>query len=269
MPMIVFPEVSRVAFSIFNIDIYWYAIAYIVGILLGYFYAIRVNLSLKLGFSKQEIERFLSFAIVGIIIGGRLGHVCFFEPEYYLDNPIKILAIREGGMSFHGGLIGVVSACALFCYMNKKQFLALADLTAASVPIGLFLGRLANFINAEVVGKITTVPWGIVFPGAGPLPRHPSQIYEALLEGIALFLVLFCVIKKQKRRKYIVGTLSSTFCICYACFRFFVEFVREPDEELNLMIVIYTGFSIGQWLCLPLAAYGAYLYFKVSNKVYT
>jgi phosphatidylglycerol:prolipoprotein diacylglycerol transferase len=265
--MIAFPEVSRVAFSIFNIDIYWYAIAYIAGILFGYFYAIRVNLLLKLGFSKQEIERFLSFAIAGIIVGGRLGHVCFFEPEYYLENPIKILAIREGGMSFHGGLIGVVSACALFCYMNKKRFLALADLTAASVPIGLFLGRIANFINAEIVGKITTAPWGVIFPDAGPLPRHPSQIYEALLEGMALFFILLYAIKRRRQKKYTVGTLSSIFCICYACFRFLVEFVREPDEELNLMTVACTGLSIGQWLCLPLASYGVYLYFRTSNKV--
>ncbi|MDR1475360.1 MAG: prolipoprotein diacylglyceryl transferase [Holosporales bacterium] len=263
--MIAFPNVSRVAFSVFNIDIYWYALAYIVGILLGYFYAVKVSALLKTNFSKQELERFISFAVAGIILGGRFGHICFFEPDYYISNPAKIFAIREGGMSFHGGLIGVVSACALFCYINKKRFLELTDLAAASAPIGLFLGRLANFINVEVVGKVTSVPWGVVFPEAGPLPRHPSQIYEALLEGAALFILLLLTVKKYSKQKYNVGTLSSIFCIYYAVFRFLVEFVREPEEDFNLVTATYTGLTIGQWLCLPLAIYGMRLYFKTKQ----
>ncbi len=261
--MIIFPNIDRVAFTIFGVEIYWYALSYIAGIMLGKVYANWVSKKHNLSFSKDDFDKLTTWIIIGIIFGGRLGHVLFFEPDYYISHPIKIFALREGGMAFHGGMIGVIVVSIIFCKINKKKFLELTDILAATVPIGLFLGRIANFINAEICGRPTDLPWGVIFPSVDMLPRHPSQLYEALLEGLILFLIF---LRLMFKRNYQIGLMSSLFCIYYGVFRFFVEFTRQPEENLSMMLVHNTGLTMGQWLCVPVVMLGVVLYYKQRQR---
>ena len=213
------------------------------------------------GVIKLHIDDFIIWATLGIILGGRLGYVLFYNFSYYRSNPIDILALWQGGMSFHGGLVGVTVAVYLFSKRRGYNWIAFGDIVACAAPIGLFLGRVANFVNAELYGRITDSPLGMVFPGGGELPRHPSQLYEAFLEGLVLFFLLFLLLR-QRNVISRSGLLGGVFLLGYGIARFFVEFYREPDMHIGLMTM---GTTMGQWLSLPLILLGIWLIVR-ANK---
>ena len=254
--MIDFPNINPVIFSVGPLAVSWYSLSYIVGILLGWYYANKLILLYPIGISRQHTEDFISWAIIAIIIGGRLGHVLFYDPEKYLSNPIEILKTYEGGMSFHGGIFGVGVAAYLYCKKNQIRFLSFSDVLAIVAPIGLFLGRIANFINAELYGRQTNVPWAVIFPHSDGFPRHPSQLYEALLEGLLLFCIMLYFTYKSKFLQN-PGRMSGIFLIFYGSFRVLVEFFREPDVKIGF---IFKYFTLGQILCIPMILLGAYLW---------
>jgi phosphatidylglycerol:prolipoprotein diacylglycerol transferase len=247
-----FPNFDPVLISIGPLAIRWYALAYIVGILLGWLYArilIR-NEALWGGRAPLTVGNFDDFIVwitLGIILGGRLGYVLFYNPAYFAANPLEIVQVWGGGMSFHGGFAGCVIAVLLFARSAKVPVLSLGDLTCAVAPIGLFLGRIANFINGELWGRTTDVPWAFVFPGAGPLPRHPSQLYEAALEGLVLFVVLAVAVRMGSLKR--PGLTIGLFAIVYALGRSFCEFFREPDPQLGFL---WGGLTMGMLLSIPL-----------------
>lgn len=247
-----FPNFDPVLISIGPLAIRWYALAYIVGILLGWLYArilIR-NEALWGGRAPLTVGNFDDFIVwitLGIILGGRLGYVLFYNPAYFAANPLEIVQVWGGGMSFHGGFAGCVIAVLLFARSAKVPVLSLGDLTCAVAPIGLFLGRIANFINGELWGRTTDVPWAFVFPGAGPLPRHPSQLYEAALEGLVLFIVLAIAVRMGSLKR--PGLTTGLFAIVYALGRSFCEFFREPDPQLGFL---WGGLTMGMLLSIPL-----------------
>jgi len=247
-----FPAIDPVLIQIGPFAIRWYALAYIVGLLLGWRYCIWLAKQTPVLVTRTQLDDFLVWAILAIILGGRLGFVLFYQLDYYLANPAEILQVWHGGMSFHGGLTGVILALILFTRRQKIPFLALSDIVAAAAPIGLFLGRLANFVNGELWGRPSDVPWAMVFPNGGPLPRHPSQLYESALEGVVLFLVLFLLSRSQAVRAR-HGLLIGVFLSGYALSRIFVEFFREPDRQIGYLI---GGTTMGQWLSLPMLAAG-------------
>ena len=248
--MIVFPEIDPVAIAIGPLKMRWYAIAYITGLLLGWYYTRRLTRRPPALLSERAIDDFLLWATLGVILGGRLGYILFYQPGYYLENPLEIVFIWRGGMSFHGGLLGVVLAIVLFARNTKVPVFALSDLVAAAAPIGLFFGRIANFVNAELYGRTTDLPWGVLFPGE-PLPRHPSQLYEAALEGLLLFLVLFVLVRRGGLER--LGLATGVFLIGYGLSRAAVELVREPDAHLGLLL---GGATMGQLLSLPMLLFG-------------
>ena len=259
--MITFPNIDPTAFSLFGIDIQWYGIAYATGLLFGLLNAKRILKKEEYLNSKLFDDLFLWIAI-GTIIGGRVGYVIFYDFKYYLNNLILIiLDIRKGGMSFHGGLLGVITATYIFSIKKNISFLKCMDVIACCAPIGIFLGRLSNFINSELWGKPTLVPWGIVFPNGGIEARHPSQIYEALLEGMILFIVLNHLYKK----KYMIsGYCASLFLVLYGFFRTFIEFFREPDAHVGYLISNYI--TTGMALSIPMIILGLFIFFKVNAK---
>ena len=245
-------------FSIFSIEIRWYAISYILGLILGQLYIKKIIKfqSFKDIITNIHIDDFLIWAMLGIIIGGRLGYVAFYNFSFYINSPINILYVWQGGMSFHGGLIGISISMLLFALKNNLKFLNLADLICAAAPIGIFLGRISNFLNGELWGKESILPWAIVFKCAGTTSRHPSQLYEALLEGIILFAILYYCIFKLKLLKS-SGKISGLFCILYACSRIMIEIFREPDRHIGL---IYSYFTMGMFLSIPIFLIGVFLY---------
>ncbi len=255
MPGIPFPQIDPIAIQIGPLAIRWYALAYIAGILLAWWYAKRLSRRWQSSVSVDHLGDFVLWATLGIVLGGRLGYVLFYNLDQYLAEPFQILVIWRGGMSFHGGLLGVIAATWLFARRRGIPILALSDLIACTVPIGLFLGRIANFINGELYGRVTDVPWAMVFPGGGPAPRHPSQLYEALLEGLMLFVLLALLARLPGvfRR---VGLLTGIFLTGYGLARFLVEFAREPDAQLGFVLGPY---SMGQILSGPLVPIGVYL----------
>jgi phosphatidylglycerol:prolipoprotein diacylglycerol transferase len=223
------------------IKVSWYGLMYVFGFF-GSYLLVRYQMKRKdFGVSKLDIENLYFYLILGLIIGARLGYVLFYDLKMYLADPLEIFAIWHGGMSFHGGLIGVLIVGILFAWKNEKSFWKIADLIIVTVPIGLGLGRIGNFINGELYGRVTQAPWGMIFPKGGPLPRHPSQLYESALEGGVLFVVLWLL----KDRKLPEGTLLAIFLGLYGVFRFVVEFFREPDAQLGLII---GPFTMGQIL---------------------
>jgi phosphatidylglycerol:prolipoprotein diacylglycerol transferase len=252
MNAFVFPNFDPVAFSVGPLVIRWYALAYIAGIVLAWRYVLWLTAKPPRLLSRDNCDDLVTWCTVGIILGGRLGQVLLWEPGYYFSHPLEIVQIWKGGMAFHGGLIGVILAMFLYARAKKIRFFAVADPIAAATPIGLLLGRLANFINGELWGRVTDVPWGMIFPNAGPEPRHPSQLYEATLEGVLLFIALFLLARRESMRNK-VGTLSGTFLIGYAIARVIGEQFREPE------VVLSTSITWGQWLSLPMFLYGAYL----------
>jgi len=253
--MIDFPNINPIIVSIGPFAISWYSLAYVVGILLGWYYANKLTLISPFGINKSHIENFVSWSIIAIIIGGRLGYVLFYDPQKYLSNPIEIFKTYEGGMSFHGGIFGIGIASYLYCRKNHINFLAFVDILAVVSPIALFLGRLANFINAELYGRTTNVPWAVIFPYSDNIPRHPSQLYEAFLEGFMLFWIMMYFSYRTKSLSK-PGRMLGIFLIFYGIFRAFIEFFREPDIKIGFIL---NYFTLGQLLCIPMILIGIYL----------
>ncbi len=251
----VFPEFDPVLFQIGPFAIRWYALAYIFGLVGAWRYGIWLARRVPKLVTAQHIDDFLVWATFGVILGGRLGYVFFYQPGYFLEHPLEIPQMWNGGMSFHGGLVGVITAMILFARRRGLAFFALADVIAATAPIGLFLGRIANFINGELWGRETDVSWGVIFPRAGPNPRHPSQLYEAFLEGLVLFVVLTLLVLAWRAR-WRVGLTSGAFLVGYALSRMMVETVRQPDDYIGLLAF---GSTWGQWLSVPMLAFGLFL----------
>ncbi len=257
MLAIPYPVIDPIAISVGPFAIRWYALAYIVGLILGWRYCLWVAKRPPAVASAIAIDDFLVWATLGVVLGGRSGYVLFYKPHEYFQNPIEIVQLWHGGMSFHGGALGVLIAMWLFCRQRSLSFLAFADIITAAVPIGLFFGRVANFINGELWGRPTDVPWAMVFPSpeAGPMPRHPSQLYEAGLEGLVLFLILFALLRWTDIRER-PGALSGVFLIGYAVARIFVEFFREPDSFMGFL---WFGATMGQLLSIPVLLLGLWL----------
>jgi phosphatidylglycerol:prolipoprotein diacylglycerol transferase len=261
-----FPAFDPVIVSFGPFAIRWYALAYIGGILLGWVYARALIRAGDLWGGKppltlDDIDDFILWVTLGIIIGGRSGYVLFYNPAHYAANPLEIFELWNGGMSFHGGFLGCVAAVMLFGWKRNIRILSLGDLTCAVAPIGLFLGRLANFINAELWGRAADVPWAMVFPGAGPLPRHPSQLYEAALEGLVLFVVLYLLIRAGALKR--PGLILGAFALLYALARSFCEFFREPDKQLGFL---WGNMTMGMLLSIPLALAGIILIAYVLRR---
>jgi len=249
-----------VAFQIFSFEIRWYSLAYIFGIIFGWLYCKK-----KLIKDEKLLNLFddlIAYLIIGIILGGRLGYIIFYNLEYYLDNFFEILMIWNGGMSFHGGLIGVILATVIFSKKHKINSYIFLDLIALVAPIGLFLGRIANFINGELYGKISTLPWAIIFSNGGSVARHPSQIYEAILEGIILFILInYLALKKQLLFK--TGYISGFFLVSYSILRIFSENFREPDMHLGYF---FNYFSMGVILSFITFLAGCFIIFFIKNN---
>ncbi len=246
-----FPAIDPVLISIGPFAIRWYALAYIGGLLIAWRYCRWLAARPPQSVSADAFDDFLLWATLGVLLGGRLGYVLFYKPDFYLAHPQEILFIWQGGMSFHGGLLGMIAAEVMFARRRGLPVLALADIVAAASPIGLFLGRIANFINGELFGRPSEVPWAMVFPRGGPQPRHPSQLYEAAIEGLVLFLVLHLMVRARALERR--GTLTGAFLIGYALARMLAELFREPDAYLGFLL---GGTTMGQWLSLPLLLAG-------------
>ena len=259
-----FPEFDPILIQIGPFAIRWYALAYVAGILIGWRYAVMLSkrdhlwAPGKSPANPAQIDDLILWVTLGIILGGRLGYILFYAPATIWTDPLQVFQVWQGGMSFHGGALGVAIAVAAFARSNGIDLLRLGDLVAACVPIGLFFGRIANFINGELWGRPTELPWGVIFPGAGPYPRHPSQLYEALLEGIVLFIILRIATHRAhwlERR----GAVAGLFLVGYAAFRTLVEQVREPDAFLPDFPL---GLTMGMMLSLPMLLGGAFLIWR-------
>jgi len=250
-----YPVIDPVFFSIGSVQVHWYGVAYVAGFLIAGSITYHLNKRWEVGLSSDDLVNLLLIAIVGVMLGGRLGYVIAYGGRRYLDDPIQIMQVWDGGMSFHGALVGIIIAGLLFARMSGVSFLRLADMAAVATPAGVFLGRLANFINGELWGRTTDAPWAMVFPGAGPLPRHPSQLYEALLEGLVMLAVLWFLARRKRSDGFVFGW----FLLLYGVFRFAVEFVREPDVQLGF---IAGWLTMGQILSLPLILGGAWLIWR-------
>jgi phosphatidylglycerol:prolipoprotein diacylglycerol transferase len=251
-----FPKFDPVAVAIGPFAVRWYALAYIAGIVLGWLYARRILRTEKFWggpapISVPQFDDYVLWVTLGIILGGRTGYVLFYNLGYFVQHPLEIFQLWQGGMSFHGGFLGCVVAVLLFGWRNKVPVLSLGDVTCAVGPIGLLLGRLANFINSELWGRVTDVPWAFVFPTGGPLPRHPSQLYEGALEGLLLFVLLTLMIRRGALLR--PGLIIGTFAIVYGLARIFSEFFREPDPQLGFL---WGGLTMGMLLSLPMIAAG-------------
>ena len=248
-----------VAIQIFSLEIRWYSLAYIFGILFAWIYCKKILIKDKN--TSILFDELISYLIIGIILGGRLGYVLFYNSKYYLDNLVEILMIWQGGMSFHGGLLGVLIATIFFSRKHNVNKYIFLDLISASAPIGIFLGRISNFINSELYGRETDVLWSVVFKKVDNISRHPSQIYEAILEGLILFFIIFLYTKKNYLLK--PGLISSLFLIFYSLFRFIVEFYRVPDEQLGF---IFLSLTMGQIISLIFFCFGFYLFSIKKNE---
>ena len=244
---------SPIAFSMGTFEVRWYGLMYLAGFLLGWMLGRFRASRLYTDWRTNDVDDLLTFSMLAVILGGRLGYVLFYDLFTYLQDPLEIFKIWNGGMSFHGGLLGVLCAFCYFARTRKKNFLEVSDFVAPLVPQAIFWGRLGNFINGELWGKTTDLPWGIVFPGGGPWPRHPSQLYEALLEGVVLSVLLLTYARKRRPD----GRISGLFAVGYAVFRFFIEFIRIPDVQLGYLA--FGWLTMGQLLCLPLLAVGLWL----------
>ena len=246
-----FPSIDPVLVHIGPLPIRWYALSYVAGLFLGWWYILRLNKRSEV-MTRDQVDDLFVWVALGVLLGGRIGYVLFYGGSAYFKHPLEMLEVWKGGMSFHGGLLGVIIALVAFSRLRKINFLKLSDLLACTAPIGLFLGRLANFVNGELWGRPTLAPWGVIFPNAGDFPRHPSQIYEALMEGVLLFSLLAYLFFLTGTRKR-PGQLAGVFLVGYGLARFLVEFVREPDAGMIM------GLTRGQVLSLPMIAIGLYL----------
>ena len=258
MPLLLipYPRIDPVLFEVGPLVVRWYALAYMAGIMLGWLYMRAIVARPRLWggqapLAPDDLDDFVLLATLGVVVGGRLGDVLFYDPSYYFAHPLEIVQIWQGGMAFHGGLLGVLIAAVLFARWKRIPVLALGDLCCAAAPIGLFLGRLANFINGELWGRPSDVPWAMVFPDAGPLPRHPSQLYEAGLEGIVLFAVMALTLRAGGLRRR--GLAFGIFMLGYGIARTVAEFFREPDPQLEKLA---HGLTMGMVLSAPMIVLG-------------
>ncbi len=249
--MFVHPEFDPIAIQLGPIAVRWYGLMYLVGfvawLLLGRVHARRRP---ELGFGARDLDDILFYGVIGVVLGGRLGYVLFYKLGEFLYDPIRILYVWEGGMSFHGGFLGVILAMAWYAWRKQRHWFSVTDFIAPLVPLGLGAGRLGNFINAELWGRPTDVPWATIFPNVDAEPRHPSQLYEFALEGLALFLILWFFASRPRP----LGAVSGVFLVGYGVFRFLVEYTREPDSYLGVLAM---GFTMGQWLSIPMIIGGA------------
>jgi phosphatidylglycerol:prolipoprotein diacylglycerol transferase len=251
--MLVHPQFDPVAIQIGPLAVRWYGLMYLLGFVLFVVLGkLRARQNLLTGWHPRDVDDMLFYGVFGVIVGGRLGYVLFYKLGYYAEHPLEILAVWQGGMSFHGGFIGVLVALIFFARNRRKRWLEVTDFVAPLIPLGLGLGRIGNFINGELWGRPTGTTWGMVFPQVDMQPRHPSQLYEAALEGVVLFILLWWF----ARRRRPVGAVSGLFLIGYGSFRFLVEYAREPDSFLGLLSL---GLSMGQWLSLPMIVAGVAL----------
>jgi phosphatidylglycerol:prolipoprotein diacylglycerol transferase len=255
--------VHPVALKIGWFELRWYSLAYLAGIIIGWWYLLKLINQPGAPLARRHADDMVFYATLGIILGGRIAYVIFYQPSI-LQNPIDVLKLWEGGMSFHGGVVGVSLGILYLAWKNKLNWLRIHDYVACCVPFGLFFGRLANFVNGELWGKQTDVAWAVVFPGGGVAARHPSQLYEAGLEGLVLFAILWFLFWKTEAR-YHPGKLVGTFLLGYGVSRFLVEFVREPDSQLA-EFARTSGLHMGQWLTIPMILGGLYLIFTAKNR---
>jgi phosphatidylglycerol:prolipoprotein diacylglycerol transferase len=266
--MLIHPAIDPVALRVGPLAIHWYGLMYLLAFALFYWLAIcrlrhepYASIREPAPWTRRDIEDMLFLGVVGVVVGGRLGYCLFYQPDHYLARPWEILAIWRGGMSFHGGLVGVLLAMAWYAHSRRRPWLQVMDLVAPCVPPGLAAGRVGNFINGELWGRVAdpSLPWGMVFPGAGEAPRHPSQIYQFLLEGVLLFVLLWL----YARRPRATGRVSAAFLVGYGVLRFVAEFFREPDDFIGLLAL---GMSMGQWLCVPMIIAGVGLWWWAGRS---
>ena len=257
--MLVHPQFDPIALRLGPVAIHWYGLTYLVAFgLFMWLAARRVQQPqfAECGWTRRDVEDMLFYGVLGVVIGGRLGYVLFYKPGYYAANPLEAFAVWKGGMSFHGGLLGVLGAMALFARVRGRRFLDITDLIAPCVPLGLACGRIGNFINGELWGRAAdpTLPWAMVFPQSGSnVPRHPSQLYQFMLEGVLLFVLLWIYARRPRR----LGEVSGAFLVGYGALRFVAEYFREPDAFLGLLAL---NMSMGQWLCVPMVLAGLALW---------
>ncbi|MGX9964056.1 prolipoprotein diacylglyceryl transferase [Roseomonas sp. F4] len=261
MFVIAFPVIDPVLIEIGPFALRWYALAYIAGILLGWMLARRLIALAPVAASREQLDDFVTWTTLGIILGGRLGYVLFYRPGYYITAPWEALYVWQGGMSFHGGMLGVILAALWFCRRQGLPALRFGDRVAPVVPIGLGLGRLANFVNGELWGRVSDVPWAMVFPTGGPEPRHPSQLYQAAMEGVLLFIILNILVRIPALRER-EGFVTGAFLAFYGLARFIGEFFRQPDAHLGFLIA---GTTMGQLLSLPMMLVGAVLMLRARR----
>ncbi len=262
--MISYPHIDPVIFRLGPLQVRWYGLMYVLGFMAAYLLARYQARKFHWQKMEEHLDNLNLAIILGVILGGRLGYVLFYNFSYYLRHPLEIFATWQGGMSFHGGCIGVLLAGLYYCRRHRLDYWKTADLYVVTVPIGLGLGRVGNFINGELYGRITDVPWAMVFPAGGPVGRHPSQLYEAFLEGIVLFAILWAVKGKpwKEKNSWPHGSMLALFLCLYGIFRFLVEFVREPDPQLGIVLL---GMTMGQLLSLTMVFSGVLLFFFLKR----
>ncbi|AVO48230.1 prolipoprotein diacylglyceryl transferase [Melaminivora suipulveris] len=263
--MLMYPQINPVALQIGPLAIHWYGLTYLAAFALFMFLGARRLRHVpyaQLGWTRKDVEDILFLGVLGVVVGGRLGYCLFYKPGYYAAHPLEIFALWQGGMSFHGGLLGVIGAMVWFAHSRRRPWLEVADFVAPCVPTGLAAGRIGNFINGELWGRFASpdLPWGMVFPQSGSmLPRHPSQIYQFLLEGLLLFTLLWLYARRPRKR----GEVAGAFLIGYGALRFIAEYFREPDSFLGLLGL---GLSMGQWLCVPMVVAGVALWLGAQRQ---
>ena len=275
--MLTHPQIDPVALQLGPLAVHWYGLTYLAAFGLFMVLGIRrlrhepfASITGAGAWSRRDVEDILFLGVMGVVLGGRIGYCLFYKPGYYLSHPLEILAVWQGGMSFHGGLLGVMVAMVWFARSRQRPFLQVMDFVAPCVPTGLAAGRVGNFINGELWGRVAdpSLPWGMVFRGAGSAPRHPSQVYQFLLEGLLLFVVLWLYARGRtaangKRTWPAQGQVAAAFLVGYGVFRFIAEFFREPDEFLGLLSL---GMSMGQWLCVPMVLVGAGVWWWAGKR---
>jgi phosphatidylglycerol:prolipoprotein diacylglycerol transferase len=255
-----FPQIDPVFLSIGPLQFRWYGLMYVLAFAATYLILRSETRRKQLPLTSDEVADLVFFGAMGVVLGGRLGYILFYNPGFYLEHPLRVFAVWEGGMSFHGGFLGVLCAFAIYSRRKQIPFFTLIDMAALCAPVGLGLGRLGNFINGELYGRPTDMPWGMIFPGGGGMPRHPSQLYEAFLEG----LVLFLLVRFTSRRSAATGVAGWTFVAGYGLFRFIVEFFRQPDAQLGTFLNGF--FSMGQLLSLPMFLVGSIMVFRLLRN---
>ena len=268
MLSITFPTISPILFEFGPIAIRWYSLAYIVGFIFAWKYIQYLSrqkglFNVKHNIQPKNVDDLIFYGILGLILGARLGYVIFYNPLYYLSDPLKTLYVWEGGLSFHGGLLGIILTIYLFAKKRDFSFLTISDLVCASAPVGIFFGRISNFINAELYGRPTDIFIGVIFPNTNGLHRHPSQIYEALFEGLIIFVILNIMIHKYKKLKH-SGFISGMFLTLYSIFRFIIEFTREPDVQVGYF---FNYLTMGMLLSLPMFLFGILILFYSKQNV--